>query len=63
MENGFIILTENELEEICVEFFDRGYYANLYRTKTTDNSTDVYEEYKNDVWENLIKKFKKRNIN
>jgi hypothetical protein len=38
MERGFVILTEVELEKICGEFFDKGYYSNLYSTDTTDRS-------------------------
>jgi hypothetical protein len=56
MENGFIILTESELENICGEFFDKGYYSALYQTDTIDMSIEIYSGCKDE----LMKKVKKR---
>lgn len=54
----FVILTEQELENICGEFFDKGYYANLYRTETTDNSTEIFFNCKNEILKKVIERSK-----
>jgi len=57
-EKGVVILTIQELENICRVFFDKGYYTNLYRTDTTDNSTEVFANCKNGLLRKVIKQTK-----
>lgn len=60
MEKGFVILTESELENICGEFFDKGYYANLYRTETTDNSTEIFSKCKDEILKKVMESSKQK---
>lgn len=54
---GFVILTESELEKICGEFFDKGYYTNFYRNDNTlgrtDNSTEIFSKCKDEILKGL----------
>ncbi len=49
MEKGFVILTETELENLCGQFFDKGYYGALYQTDKIDKSTEIYSSCKNEL--------------
>ncbi len=53
MDTGFVILTEAELEDICGQFFDKGYYSILYQTDTTDNSISIFTNCKDGLLKNI----------
>lgn len=59
MEKGFVILTENELENICGEFFDKGYYSSLYQTDTTDRSVEIFSKWKDELLKKVIERSNK----
>jgi hypothetical protein len=58
MEKGFVILTESELENICGEFFDKGYYSSLYQTDTTDRSVEIFSKWKDELLKKVIERSK-----
>lgn len=62
MENGLIILTEKELEDICGEFFDKGYYSSLYQTDTTDKSIDIFSKCKGDILNKVIERSNEKHV-
>jgi hypothetical protein len=53
-EKEFVVLTQKELEDICGEFFDKGYYASLYSTDTTDKSVEIYSECKDEILKKVL---------
>jgi hypothetical protein len=61
MEKGFVILTESELENICGEFFDKGYYSSLYQTDTTDRSIEIFSKWKDELLKKVIERSKQIN--
>ena len=60
MKKRFVILTETELENICGQFFDKGYYANLHRTEKTDNSTEIFSKCKDEILKKVIERSKQK---
>ena len=50
-----IEVTEEELKQVCGEFFDVGYYSALYQDNHDDNSLKVYSIAEKNILTRLYK--------
>ena len=53
-----IVLTENQLEDICARFFDTGYFKGMYQQSNKDRSIEIFDKRRDEIFPEILKKFK-----